>query len=240
MFLDIIFELITIGAPYSLLFCILLLIILPVLYIWCVSMCQKLMTWRISNRLGVKKGWLALIPIADCYLFGRLAQEDRNRNHPEKKPIKWGRVYLALLMAQYAIVLLFIGLLFLVSIYPENDIVYWISIIIGYGLFGMRALLALATMVLFYTLTYKIYHVMAGSKAVLMLILSIVLPFLQPVFFLIMGLDDRFPAVHPADAEAELVMDDLEECAENKSQEEIREEEPVLCNELCGVQSTAE
>ena len=43
---------------------------------------------KISKKLGVEKGWLGFVPMANYWLLGRLAEEDGKRYHPEKKQTK--------------------------------------------------------------------------------------------------------------------------------------------------------
>lgn len=102
---------------------------------------------RIAKRLGIPRGWMAFIPVADAYLLGQIA----NVNTPKKNHVK--RLVISACGNAAALVIYFV-LMFLYAfamewLDPDNPI--WL--VLTLALFGL-ALLCLAAVVLYLVFYY--------------------------------------------------------------------------------------
>ena len=169
--------------------------------------------WRISKKLGVKRGWLAFIPVANYYQLGRIAQEDGARRHPDKKPVKWGVIYLVVGIlyvmgaAGLSVVREIVTLFVMVpensfsdgeySAFPQIEEMLSGKMLVDMFFQSAIWILAIAMSILVYVILYKIYHVMAGDSATWMLALTIFVPVAQSVLFLILAFSKKYPKPIP-------------------------------------------
>lgn len=168
--------------------------------------------WKISKKLGVKKGWLAFIPVANYYQLGRIAQEDGARRHPDKKPVKLGVIYLiagiiyivgitAIAVVREVLSLVMMGAGSMAgsgdySAFPSVE--QWDGSMVIEMLFqSVIWVMAIAMSIFSYVILYKIYHVMAGDSATWMLALTIFVPVAQSVLFLILAFSKKYPKPIP-------------------------------------------
>ena len=164
---------------------------------------------KIAKKLGVKDGFLAFIPYAKTYLFGKLAEKDGEINHPEKKPIKWSvillvaRIAFELLLILGVIVIYAAVLIPLIGQSPESTefvLPVWSRIAVFAIAAGM-CVLALSFSVLAYIVYYKVYHVMAGKNAWWMLLLTILFsPVAEIVILLVLAFSKKFPTARMPDS----------------------------------------
>lgn len=163
---------------------------------------------KISKKLGVEKGWLSFIPIANYWLLGRLAEEDGKRYHPEKKQTKWGKIYLTTGIVYFVVMLLISGVYGTFSIIAAIGMAEGgsetaalgmsvIQLVVQLIADGVIIALATALTIICYVILYKLYHVMAGSSATWMLILSILVPVSQLVLLLVLAFSKKYPVKSP-------------------------------------------
>ena len=174
---------------------------------------------KISKKLGVEKGWLSFIPIANYWLLGRLAEEDGKRYHPEKKQTKWGKIYLTTGIVYLVVTLLISGVYGTFSIISAIGMAGGGSETAALGMSmaqlvvqliadGVIIAMATAVMIICYVILYKLYHVMAGSSATWMLILTILVPVSQLVLLLVLAFSKKYPVAVPTPSEVVFVGDD--------------------------------
>jgi hypothetical protein len=163
---------------------------------------------KISKKLGVEKGWLSFIPIANYWLLGRLAEEDGKRYHPEKKQTKWGKIYLTTGIVYLVVMLLISGVYGTFSIIAAIGMAEGgsetaalgmsvIQLVVQLIADGVIIALATALTIICYVILYKLYHVMAGSSATWMLILTILVPVSQLVLLLVLAFSKKYPVKSP-------------------------------------------
>ena len=163
---------------------------------------------KISKKLGVEKGWLSFIPIANYWLLGRLAEEDGKRYHPEKKQTKWGKIYLTTGIVYLVVMLLISGVYGTFSIIAAIGMaeggsetaalgMSMVQLVVQLIADGVIIAMATAVTIICYVILYKLYHVMAGSSATWMLILSILVPVSQLVLLLVLAFSKKYPVKSP-------------------------------------------
>lgn len=163
---------------------------------------------KISKKLGVEKGWLSFIPIANYWLLGRLAEEDGKRYHPEKKQTKWGKIYLTTGIVYLVVMLLISGVYGTFSIIAAIGMaeggsetaalgISMVQLVVQLIADGVIIAMATAVTIICYVILYKLYHVMAGSSATWMLILSILVPVSQLVLLLVLAFSKKYPVKSP-------------------------------------------
>lgn len=163
---------------------------------------------KISKKLGVEKGWLSFIPIANYWLLGRLAEEDGKRYHPEKKQTKWGKIYLTTGIVYLVVMMLISGVYGTFSIIAAIGMaeggsetaalgMSMVQLVVQLIADGVIIAMATAVTIICYVILYKLYHVMAGSSATWMLILSILVPVSQLVLLLVLAFSKKYPVKSP-------------------------------------------
>ncbi|MBP3321336.1 MAG: hypothetical protein J6M12_03190 [Clostridia bacterium] len=201
------------------------------LALWGVLMLWVLVTYvlssvslmKISKKLGVEKGWLAFIPMANYWLMGKLAEEDGKRYHPEKKQKKWGKIYLtAGIVYLVATLLLTVAFIIFTTVFTimgvrngemtaasVSFVQNLVQIVFNFLVYAMM----IVVMIFGYIVLYKLYHVMAGSSATWMLILSIFVPVAQLVIMLLLAFSSKYPVEGPYDESGAFAEGQTEEYA---------------------------
>ena len=164
---------------------------------------ESLALMRIGKKLGLKGSWRAFLPVLNCHLMGKIAEQDDKRNRPEKKGKKWGRIALWLNVLLLFFSLLSGVLLALLAFFTgysgtEGDTPAIVAGSFGLVLIGVLAYLAFFTLVLvicivMWVILYKIYHVMADRHAVWMMVLSVFFGLATPVILLVLAYNGKFP-----------------------------------------------
>ena len=163
---------------------------------------------KISKKLGVEKGWLSFIPIANYWLLGRLAEEDGKRYHPEQKQTKWGKIYLTTGIVYLVVMLLISGVYGTFSIIAAIGMaeggsetaalgISMVQLVVQLIADGVIIAMATAVTIICYVILYKLYHVMAESSATWMLILTILVPVSQLVLLLVLAFSKKYPVKSP-------------------------------------------
>lgn len=161
---------------------------------------------KISEKLGVKNGWLGFIPFANFWLMGQLSQESDVRLRPNKKQRPWGKIYLATSIAYFAVLSAFIVLYIslyigaILSVFSMGTI-FSFKDILGIGVFGIVGICLVGVVLIAVNLVqkflnlyidYKIYEVLADKHAPWMVVLTLFFPIAEAILFLVLGLSEKW------------------------------------------------
>ena len=187
---------------------------------------------KISKKLGVENGWLAFVPFANYWLLGRLAEEDQKVYYPEKKAVRWSVIYLVAVIVGMVISGILGGIVGGVTAaleYSENTSSELMVLVIEAVYSLLSGALSLALSVLLAIVLYKFYHRMAEKSAIWMAILSVLVPFAQPVILLVLAFSKKYPLVDTLAGEE---MADGEAPVEAFAQQEVSEAVAVVAEEV--------
>lgn len=146
---------------------------------------------KMSNSLGLKKGWISFIPVANIYALGRVAQNYIKNDG--RKSAKFGAVLLTLYIILFVFLVVFFILLGIalatvielasgaVIDNTAMNIEMFSSFIPAIISYFVAFALAIAYTVVYYVAVYKIFD-MFSNHAVLFIVLSIFFTFLVPIF----------------------------------------------------------
>lgn len=140
---------------------------------------------KMHEKLGLKGGWLAFVPVLNSYALGKVAEQYIKENG--KKSAKFSIILIigqiiSLFSVFFMTVLLIIGATFLpASIYTILDVVLTL---LSYGLSFILSIIS-------YVALWRIYAIFSNKNATLYLILSIFVSFVQP--FLVFAIRNNEP-----------------------------------------------
>ena len=176
-----------------------LLVMMP--FVIAVYILQGLGYMRICKKVGVDKGWMAFVPVANLYLMGQIAEKSDRVAYPEKEPRKWSRLLLGLsigTLAASAVMSAFMVVIAVIVALPGNENVGWMMLVGMIAFYVVVVALGIALSVVEYMAIYRIYRIMAGKSAVWMLLLSIFVSVAGTVLIVMLGFSSRYP-VKPVD-----------------------------------------
>ncbi len=150
--------------------------------------------YRMGQRLGFKNAWLAFVPIANMYAFGKVAEQYvKNDGKPSAK---FSKILLTLNIVLFVFAILFIvGIIVIVIInmgmfavseeFGDSTAILTmvIPIVLGYLVFIG---LAIAQSVVYYIALWRIFAIFDNNNATLFLVLSIFISFLYPIFLFVL------------------------------------------------------
>lgn len=140
---------------------------------------------KMHEKLGLKGGWLAFVPILNSYAMGKVAEQYIKENG--KKSAKFSIILLicqivSLFFAFVMGIILGIGSAFLpASIYAIINLVFTL---LSYGLSFIASIIA-------YIALWRVFAIFSNKNATLYLILSIFISVVQP--FLIFAIRNKEP-----------------------------------------------
>lgn len=151
--------------------------------------------YRMSQKCGIDKPWLAFIPVANTYNLGKLAER-----YDDGKPTvkKYSKILLGLNIATACSgIVLGVGEIFLIisTIGLEASGSYYGGAALGgLMLFMLAALLcfalAIVAAVFNYIALYRVYRIFAPDNAMLFLVLSIFVSISYPILMLVLSAKD--------------------------------------------------
>ena len=169
----------------------------PLLCCFCAWILRNCMVWKTCKKTGIKKGWLALIPGVSFYPLGKLAEAYSLKKQSDRRTVKWSVIYLAAGLGRVLInLLLLVPILWLCREALEEEPILSVLVynLIWLGIFIVLGVTELAMKILSAFVFYRVYCVTAEEKyALLWTCILVLIPFVQSLFFLIVGLDKRFP-----------------------------------------------
>ena len=158
---------------------------------------------QISRKLGMDGGWMAFVPVANCYLMGRVAMEDTRRRDPSSTGTNWSSLVLWLHLVLGFVSLAATVIISVLAVFTVNSGTDGETLSLVAGSFGIVLLWVLAYFLIFSLLTaigvvmcivlYKVYHAMAGRHAVWMLLLSLFVGLASTVILLVLAYSKKFP-----------------------------------------------
>lgn len=160
---------------------------------------------KMHEKLGLKNGWMAFVPVLNSYAMGKVAEQYIKENG--KKSAKFSIILvigqiISLVFAIFMVVLLGIGAVFLpTSIYTILDAVLSL---LSYGISFIVSIIS-------YIALWRIYAIFSNKNATLYLILSIFLSVVQP--FLVFAIRNNEPLCVEIKVE-EPVVEEISEEAE--------------------------
>lgn len=152
--------------------------------------------YKMSQKCGVDKPWLAFIPVVNVYNLGKIAER-----YDDGKPTvkKYSKILLGLNIATACSgIVMGVGEIFLI-IFTErlssaDDMYFGGAAIGGLLLFMLAALLccalAIVAAVFNYIALYRVYRIFAPDNAVLFLVLSIFVSISYPILMLVLSAKD--------------------------------------------------
>lgn len=158
---------------------------------------------KMSNSLNISNGWLAFIPFASIFAFGRVGQ--RYIKKDGRPSTKFSVLLLALyiLMSVLAVILTVLLIIFLLTliVYAEdviaNDTALTMDMFKGAIPVIVCTFVILAVeivyMILYYVCLWRVYSIFDAQNATLFLVLSLFFTFMTPIF--IFALRNKQPKV---------------------------------------------
>ena len=144
--------------------------------------------YRMGQKLGFKNPWLAFIPIANMYAFGKVAEQYvKNDGRPSAK---FSKILLTLNIIMLVLAILFtvviivtvIANIAMFDVTGGNEMAILSVIlpaVLGYIVFIG---LAIAQSVVYYIALWRIFAIFDHNNATVFLVLSIFISFLYPIF----------------------------------------------------------
>ena len=155
---------------------------------------QGIAFMKIAQKVGVPNGWMAFIPFANLYLYGKIAEESDRRHDPEKQPKKWSSILLISTIALSVALILLVPVVVIVEIFIIRGTTAFPAVLFGGLLFAFLIFAAaIAVIVLRFMAMYRLYRLMAGQHAPWMLILSIFVDLAPTVILCVLGFSSKFP-----------------------------------------------
>lgn len=168
-----------------------------------VSLATYLLTafgiYGMGKKLGVSKPWLAFIPVANVYAFGKIAQHYIKQDGTPSA--KFSKILLAfeiiiLVLSLVLTVALLFGFVIEVMSYPDVNAYFeseafassgFFTFIMPIVLIGIAiVVLAIINMVISYVALWRIFAIFDPDTATLYLVLSIFINILQPIFIFVL------------------------------------------------------
>ncbi len=160
---------------------------------------QSIGIYKMGKNMGFTSPWLAFIPFANHYTFGKIAEKYiKNDGRPSAKFSKillWfsvgvvAAVFVFMIFAIVSIVVQFINIPDLDALTYNEDMAVMVGLkiflilLIGYFvLWGV----AVAFNVVYYVALWRVFAIYDNKNATLYLVLSIFFPFLYPIFLFIL------------------------------------------------------
>lgn len=147
--------------------------------------------YRMGQKLGFKNPWLAFIPIANMYAFGKVAEQYvKNDGRPSAK---FSKILLTLNIIMLVLAILFtvviivtvIANIAMFDVTGGNEMAILSVIlpaVLGYIVFIG---LAIAQSVVYYIALWRIFAIFDHNNATVFLVLSIFVSFLYPIFLFV-------------------------------------------------------
>lgn len=154
-----------------------------------------------ANKCDIKQGWLGFIPVANFYLFGKIAEQYKREDN--KKSLKYSLLlpvfYVLQMIATVILIIVFvisvISIISVVELAIENDqslniqmFSSFVGVIVGYVI---TMAIAIIFSVFNYIAMWRIFSMFKKENAVLFLVLSIFFSFLGPIFMFIIRNNNR-------------------------------------------------
>ena len=180
------------GSAMGVLFAIYAIVILIVLAVGAVSyVLQSLSLYTIANRRGIKKPWLAWVPVINCWTIGCISDQYRYVTKGQVKNKRKSLLILKIIVEVLSLclvacncILLFGAQRITLTVAATMAIV---ETVVSFVVLGV----GLAAMVVSYMAMYDLYCSCEPGNAVLYLVLSIFIRWLMPVFLMIVRKKDE-------------------------------------------------
>ncbi|MDY3224585.1 MAG: hypothetical protein SOW84_01745 [Candidatus Faecousia sp.] len=159
--------------------------------------------YTVAKRRGLKKPWLAWIPVVSCYLLGSLSDQYRYVVHGENKSKR--KILLVLNILTTVMCIAIFAVLIAMVVQMVGGAIYGLRerelldqvLGLAFGMLGLCLPLlgvAIAYAVFRYMALYDLYKSMDPSNSVLFLVLSILFGITEPFFlFFSRNKDDGMP-----------------------------------------------
>ena len=143
---------------------------------------------RIGSRLGIKKAWLAWIPVASSYVLGAVTDKIETENGEYDK--KWRRILPILLcIGTGGVILWAIGyyvLYFITILVPSLEIyetspILAIAMVLWILVYVVILSFSMLSGILNYICTFKVFEYILPDKAVKYLLLTLIVPLGAPL-----------------------------------------------------------
>lgn len=150
---------------------------------------QAFAIYQMSKNMGFSNPWLAFIPIANTYAFGKVAE---TYVKPDGRPsAKFSKILLILQILLFIILIATIILIMVIAI-MSNDAYSSVSegivllvlptVFLYFAMLGV----AIAYSIIYYIALWRIFALYEYKNATLYLVLSIFISFLYPIFLFIL------------------------------------------------------
>ena len=166
--------------------------------------------YTIANRRGIRKPWLAWIPVANMWILGSISDQYRYVAKGQNKSKRKSLLILSIIggilgVIAVALTLALIVNLFAVTISPNDTASlreYVMGLVVSFLVLSLPLMgVAIARAILYYMALYDVYTSCDPSTSVLFLVLSILLGFTTPFFlFFSRYKDGGMPARRPEPA----------------------------------------
>lgn len=147
--------------------------------------------YTIANRRGIRKPWLAWIPVANMWILGSISDQYRYVAKGQNKSKRKSLLILSIIggilgVIAVALTLALIVNLFAVTISPNDTASlreYVMGLVVSFLVLSLPLMgVAIARAILYYMALYDVYTSCDPSTSVLFLVLSILLGFTTPFF----------------------------------------------------------
>ncbi len=156
---------------------------------------QGIALLSMSNKCGIKNGWLSFIPVANVFILGKIAEKYERKDG--KKSSKYGILLPVLAGLKYIVVavltvVLIISIISIISnvelaVELESQLTLsmfssFISVIIAYFI---SLAVTVVYLVFYYIALWRIYYLFNKNNSTLYTVLSVLFDFLSPIFLFV-------------------------------------------------------
>ncbi len=140
---------------------------------------------KMHEKLGLKGGWLAFVPVLNSYAMGKVAEQYIKENG--KKSAKFSIFLIIGQIISTIFVIFMTTILTLGAAFLPASIYTILNAVLTIAAYGLSFILSIIS----YVALWRIYAIFSNKNATLYLILSIFVSFVQP--FLIFAIRNREP-----------------------------------------------
>jgi hypothetical protein len=222
------------GSAMGVFFAIYVIVVLIALAVGAVSyVLQSLSLYAIANRRGIKKPWLAWVPVLKYWTLGCISDQYRYVTRGEVKNKRIALLVLNIVTLALEIGIWVINIAMMISYGGAVSdsaaaVAGWMAfsyVIGGVAVFGV----SIATLVIWFIALYDLYRSCDPNNAVAYLLLTIFVNWLTPVFLMIVRKKDEGMPPRKADVAAaapQIPAQPPESPAEEPWQQSAEEAEP--------------
>lgn len=139
--------------------------------------------YRMAENAGLKNGWLAFVPVANSYVFGKVAEKYIRRDMRRSEPFGMLLTLLNIIMLLFAAVVLGVAFRILYLLVNESEPFYVSAIIFPFFLFTFIFCgIGIAYTVIKFIALWRIFAIFDYQNATMFTVLTYFFGFLEAIF----------------------------------------------------------